>query len=201
MVPAPTAVALGARRVLTIPNLISFARLACLPVIVWMILGLHNREGSAWFLGALGATDWVDGYIARHTGQVSELGKVLDPTADRLLFILAGGAILVDGSVPWVIGLLVLAREVVVGGTLVLLTLLGMKRFDVKWVGKAGTLCLMFAFPLFLNAESTAGWAALSRVLAWMFTVPGLLLSYYAAFTYIPLMRHALHEGREARKR
>jgi len=201
VVPAPTAVARPARRVLTVPNAISIARLACLPVIVWMLLGLHNREGTAWFLGALGATDWVDGYIARHTGQVSELGKVLDPTADRLLFILAGGAILIDGSVPLPIGLLVLVREVLVGGTLVLLTLFGMKRFDVKWVGKAGTLCLMFAFPLFLNAESTAGWADLSRLLAWGFTIPGLVFSYYAAFTYIPLMRQALHEGREARQR
>src|SRR5262249_61812034 len=101
-------------------------------------------------LGVLGATDWVDGYIARRFGQVSELGKVLDPTADRLLFIVCVGGIIVDGSAPLVFSVLVVAREVVVGGSLVILTLMGMKRFDVSWSGKAGTFGLSLAFPPFL---------------------------------------------------
>ena len=77
-----------------------------------------DRASAAWLLGVLGATDWVDGYVARHLNQVSELGKVLDPIADRLLFIVCVGGILIDGSVPTWFGVAVLAREVVVGGTL-----------------------------------------------------------------------------------
>ena len=66
-------------------------------------------------LGALGATDWVDGYLARRLNQVSEFGKVFDPIADRILFIVAIVAIMIDGSMPIWFGVAVLAREVLVG--------------------------------------------------------------------------------------
>src|SRR4029450_2772640 len=89
-----------ARDVLTLPNLITLARLACLPVFLWLLFGQENRAGAAALLAILGITDWVDGYLARHLNQVSELGKILDPVADRLLFIVGAGGILIDGSVP-----------------------------------------------------------------------------------------------------
>jgi cardiolipin synthase (CMP-forming) len=125
---------------------------------------------------------------------------VLDPTADRLVFIICGGAILIDGSVPTWFGIAVLVREVVVGGALVLLTLFGMKRFDVKWVGKAGTFSLMFAMPAFLLAASDSPLAGFMHVAAWSFGLPGLVFSYYSAITYIPEARKALREGRQARQ-
>ncbi|MEY2402925.1 MAG: hypothetical protein QOD38_476, partial [Acidimicrobiaceae bacterium] len=99
-------------RVLTIPNAITVARLLCLPVFLWLLLHDENRAASAWFLGALGATDFVDGYVARHFHQTSNLGKVLDPVADRLLLFVGIGAILYDGTVPAWFAVAVLAREV-----------------------------------------------------------------------------------------
>ncbi|MGH9249856.1 MAG: CDP-alcohol phosphatidyltransferase family protein, partial [Acidimicrobiales bacterium] len=67
-----------ARGVLTLPNLITLARLACLPVFLWLLFGREDRVAAAALLAVLGITDWVDGYLARHLGQVSELGKILD---------------------------------------------------------------------------------------------------------------------------
>ena len=66
------------------PNLFTFLRLLCLPVFVWVLFGLPSRQAAAWMLGGLGATDWVDGYLARRLGQTSEFGKKFDPTVDRL---------------------------------------------------------------------------------------------------------------------
>ena len=201
MTPAPAATAVSPpSRVLTIPNAITCARLLCIPLFLWLLFGEDDRASAAWLLGLVGATDWVDGYAARHLHQVSELGKVLDPTADRLVFIICGGAILIDGSVPTWFGVAVLVREVVVGGTLALLTLFGMKRFDVKWVGKAGTFALMFSFPAFLLSASDSQFADAARWIAWGTGLPGLVLSYYAAATYVPEARRALREGRQGRE-
>ena len=106
-------------------------------------------------LGALGATDWVDGYLARRLGQVSEFGKVFDPTADRILFIVAIVAIMIDGSMPIWFGVAVLAREVLVGLMMVVATLVfKMERIDVTWLGKVATFLLMFAVPGFLMGNS-----------------------------------------------
>jgi cardiolipin synthase len=196
--PAPPLVT---SRVLTIPNVISIVRLCCLPLYLWLLFGRDSRVLAASLLAVLGATDWVDGYIARHFGQVSELGKVLDPTADRLLFLVGVGAMIVDHSVPLWFAWTVLAREVLVGGALVILTLFGMKRFDVTWFGKAGTFWLMFAFPMFLVSQGVHGTArTIWTMFAWITGIPGLLLSIYAAVTYIPLMRKNLSDGRRERQ-
>ncbi len=202
MTPAPVASTLPAPdRVLTIPNAISCARLLCIPLFLWLLFVQEERANAAWLLGFVGATDWVDGYAARHLHQVSELGKVLDPTADRLVFIVCGGAILIDGSVPTWFGVAVLVREVVVGATLAVLTLFfGMKRFDVKWVGKAGTFALMFSLPAFLLSASDSQLADAARLVAWGTGIPGLVLSYYAAVTYLPEARRALRDGRAERE-
>src|SRR6516165_1636112 len=136
-----------AERILTVPNVLSLVRLLCLPVFLWLLFSQHDRWSAAVLLRALGATDWVDGYIARHFNQVSTLGKVLDPTADRLLLLVGAVAMLIDGSVPVWIGAAALVREALVALVAVALALAGSRRMDVQWVGKAGTFGLMFAFP------------------------------------------------------
>jgi cardiolipin synthase len=191
----------GQDRLLTLPNAITIGRLSCLPLFLWLLFGKEDRVAAAALLGALGATDWVDGYIARRYHQVSELGKVLDPLADRLLFIVGVGALIVDGSVPLVFAWLVVAREVLFGGALVVLTFAGMQRFDVSWWGKAGTFGLMVAFPLFLLGASDAWANDFWQLCGWLVGVPALILSYYAAITYIPTIRRSLAAGRAARVR
>ena len=183
-------------RIITLPNLITLARLSCLPLFLWLLFGLEHRAAAAWLLAVLGITDWVDGYLARRMDQVSNVGKVLDPVADRLLFIVGAGGIVVDGSVPVWFAAIVLVREILVGGATLVLAALGARRIDVTWFGKAGTFLLMMAFPLFLASHSTLGWADTARVLAWLTGIPGLVLSLYAAALYVPLARRALAEGR-----
>ena len=194
--PAPTPAPADESRILTLPNLITLIRLSCLPLFLWLLFGAEDRAAAAWLLAALGATDWVDGYLARHMHQVSEVGKILDPVADRLLFFVGGGAILIDGAVPVWFAITVLVRELLVGGATLVLAALGARRIDVTWYGKAGTFFLMIAFPLFLGAESDVSWADTAEVLAWLTGIPGLVLSLYSAVLYVPLARRALAEGR-----
>lgn len=184
-------------RIVTIPNVLSLVRLACVPLFLWLLFGRENRAAAAYLLAALGATDWVDGYVARRFRQVSTLGKVLDPAADRILLGVGIVAIMVDGSVPAWIGWLVIVREVLVSVATIALAAAGARRIDVQWAGKAGTFALMFAFPLFLGSHAdNLGWQDLAEVLAWIFVIPGLVLSWYAAITYVPRARLALAEGR-----
>lgn len=183
-------------RILTVPNLISVVRLCCIPLFLWLLFGRDNRHAAAWLLAVLGCTDWIDGWIARRWSQVSTLGKVLDPTADRLLLAVGVVAILVDGSVPVVIGVLTIVREVGVGLAVLVLAALGARRIDVTWSGKAGTFGQMVAYPLFLVSHAGVNWSDIARVLAWIVIVPALVFSYRAAVGYVPLARRALREGR-----
>jgi len=189
----------NAQRIVTVPNVITLIRLLCLPVFLWLLFVQENRAAAAWLLGLLGATDFLDGYIARHFNQTSEVGKILDPVADRLLFFVAIGAILIDGSVPVWFAWAVLLREVLVAAATLVLAAKGARRIDVTWYGKAGTFGLMFAFPLFLGSHSTVSYAGLCGFLAWVAGIPGLILSWYSLLLYIPIARQALRAGRAAR--
>ncbi len=184
-------------RILTIPNVITVVRLCLLPVFLWLLFAQDDRANAAWLLAALGTTDFFDGYIARHFDQESDLGKVLDPVADRLLFFVGVGGILIDGSVPVWFAIAVLVREALVAGATLALAALGARRIDVTWYGKAGTFGLMVAFPLFLASESTLGWADQAETFAWGAGIPGLALSWFSAALYVPLARRALQESRE----
>jgi cardiolipin synthase len=190
-------------RIYTIPNLISLVRLLCVPVFLWLLWGPDRPIAAAVLLAVLGATDWVDGYIARHVaGQGSELGKVLDPTADRALLVAGAVALLVE-DLPvavHVIVWIVVIREVLIAVATVGLGIAGARRIDVVWAGKAGTLALMFALPLFLLADNTDGaWQVWWYICAWGFAISGLVLGYYAAVKYIPAAREALRDGRASR--
>ena len=185
--------------VFTIPNLVTLIRLLCIPVFLILLFVVENRVAAAILLGALGATDWVDGYLARRFDQVSEVGKIFDPTADRLLFLVAVFAMIIDGSVPVGFAAAVLAREIVVGATVLVLAALGARRIDVTWWGKTGTAGLMVTFPLFLLAVGDVANPGLWEAAAWIIGIPSLLISYYAALTYIPLAREALRAGRSER--
>lgn len=183
---------------LTVPNLVTALRLCCLPVFVWLLFGPQDRQAAAWLLGILGATDWVDGYLARRLDQTSEFGKVFDPTVDRLLFVVGIVSLIIDGSVPVWFAIAVLAREVVVGITMIVATaVFNMERFDVTWWGKTATFLLMFTFPGFLMAESNIAIADAFGVAAWIMGPPGLVLSWYTAVAYIPLVRDGIRRGRD----
>lgn len=191
--PAP---AQGEDRVLTVANAVTAVRLACIPVFCWLLFGAGRQTAAAILLGVLGATDWVDGQLARRLHQVSTVGKVLDPTADRLLVGTAVISVIVHGAVPLWFGLLTIAREVLVSGIALVLAALGARRIDVLWIGKAGTFALMVAYPGFLISHGTAGWQEPFHVVAWVAGGVGIVLAWIAAAAYVVPARRALAAGR-----
>jgi cardiolipin synthase len=189
-------------RIWTIPNAISIIRLLLVPVFLWMLWKPEPaRRGAAVLLAALGASDWVDGYIARHFDQGSELGKILDPMADRVLLVAAAAALLREdlGTAINIMIWVVLVRELLIAVATVALGVAGARRIDVVWAGKAGTLALMFALPMFLLADAAPSVRTVFNVLGWLFAIGGIGLGYYAAARYVPAARAALREGRAAR--
>jgi cardiolipin synthase (CMP-forming) len=186
--------------ILTIPNLITLVRLGCLPLFVWLVFGAKEQTAAAILLAVLGATDWVDGFVARRFHQVSVFGKVLDPLADRLLVGTAVIVIIVHGAVPIWFGVVTLSREALVGLMVLVLAGLGAARIDVLWVGKAGTFGLMVAYPSFLFGHGTASWQDPVRVFAWVAGAGGLTLAWVAAAAYVQPARAALAAGRAGRK-
>jgi len=186
-------------KILTIPNLITLVRLACLPIFVWLLLSRDNPLAAGAVLGALGATDWVDGWFARRFNQVSNLGKIFDPVVDRLLFFVSIVAIIIAGSAPLWFCLAVLVREVAIALATLVLAALGARRIDVTWIGKAATFGLMFAFPAFLWASTDWLLQPFFEIAAWVFGIPALAASWYAAALYVPLGLGALREGRQSR--
>ena len=187
-------------RVLTAPNLITLLRLLCLPIFLWLLFSVEDKAGAAWLLGALGSTDWVDGWVARRFGQQSSFGAVFDPTVDRGMFIVAVLAIVIDQSMPLWFAVAVLIREISVAAAMVIATAFGMQRFSVSIWGKRYTFLLMFAVPLMLLAADDGRGADLVSLVAWAFAIPGIILSYSTALAYIPEIRRNLRLGREARR-
>lgn len=186
---------------LTVPNAISIGRLLCAPLFLWLLFVAEERTAAFVLLAVLGATDWVDGWLARQLHQVSDLGKVLDPVADRILLLTAAIALTVDGVVPVWVGVVVLVREAIVSAATLALALAGAARIDVQWTGKAGTFALMFALPGFLLVDvlDPGTGRDLAEIATWIATAGGLILGYIATAKYIPVARDALRAGRRAR--
>jgi len=187
-------------RLLTVPNLITLVRLFCLPVFLWLLFGVEDKAGAAWLLGGLGATDWVDGWVARKFNQQSSFGAIFDPSVDRGLFIVAVLAIVIDNSMPMWLAVAILFREIAVALAMAIATSFGMQRFAVSIWGKRYTFLMMFAVPLMLLAADDGRGAQLVLVGAWVFAIPGLIMSYTTAFGYIPKIRQNLHSGRALRR-
>jgi cardiolipin synthase (CMP-forming) len=176
-------------RILTVPNAISVARLAGVPVFLWLVLG---PEADGWAVGLLiaaGASDWLDGVIARAWNQQSRLGQVLDPAADRLYIAATLTGLAVRDIIPWwLVGLLV-ARELVLGVALLVLRRHGYGPLQVSLVGKTATLCLLYAFPLVLLGAHAGTLALVARVAGWAFAIWGTALYWWAAVLYLEQTR------------
>jgi len=187
-------------RVVTIPNLLSFARLLGVPVFLWLILGPHADGWAIVLLMVSGLTDYLDGKIARATGQISRLGQLLDPLADRLYIAATLLGLAIRGIVPWWLVLVLLGRDVILGVALALLTRRGITGLPVHFLGKAATFNLLYAFPLLLIGDSASGtsWSLgdLARVLGWAFAIWGTALYWWAGLLYLEQARRILRSPR-----
>lgn len=170
-------------RLLTIPNVISFARLATVPVFVWLFVS--GRENAGVILYAIGAwTDFLDGYIARKTDSVTELGKLLDPLADRIFIAALVIALVVRETMPWWVALAVLGRDLLVLSLFPYLERRKIARIAVNRVGKTATAFLFAGLTMLAVSETTlAGSDALSGP-GLGFTLLGATLYWAAGYLY-----------------
>lgn len=179
-------------RVLTVPNLLSALRLLGVPLFLWLIL-VPEADGMAILvLVVAGFTDWLDGYLARRWQQISRVGQLLDPVADRLYILATLIGLLLRGIVPvWLVVLLV-SRDVLMSLVLVLLKRRGVTGLPVHFLGKAATFCLLYAFPLLLLGDGTGVVADTARVFGWAFAIWGTALYWWAAVLYLGQARRIL---------
>lgn len=172
-------------RVWTIPNILSFIRLAGVPLFVYLLLG---PEADGWAIAILmvaGFTDWADGKLARILNQSSQLGALLDPAADRLYILATLIAFVIRDVVPiWVVAV-ILGRDILVGLSLLSLRRHGYQALQVNYVGKAATFNLLYAFPLLLLAEGSSWVAEFVAPLAYSFTAWGGVLYLISGIVYI----------------
>jgi cardiolipin synthase len=189
----------------TWPNAITAVRLLLLPVFLWLLFSTNHRALAAWLLAALGATDWIDGYLARALHQVSNIGKVLDPVADRLLVIVGLLGVAAAAGVPWWFAIVTLVRELIVSILTLVLAALGATRINVLWWGKVSTFALMTSYPMFLLTTNPhhrvlSTWQHDFRDATWVIALMGLALAWIVLFGYIKPALAALRAGREGRR-
>lgn len=176
-------------RIVTVPNALSFLRLLGVPVLLYLVLGPHDDRIAFVLLMVSGATDYLDGYLARRLNQVSKIGTLLDPLADRLYIFATVLALAIRGITPvWLIVVLA-ARDVYLACLLPILKRHGYGPLPVSYLGKAATLNLLYAFPLLLLSSGHDGLATVARPLGWAFTIWGTVLYLLAAGLYTQQLR------------
>jgi cardiolipin synthase len=178
--------------VLTLPNALSFLRLAGVPVFLWLLLG---PEADWWALGVLalaGVTDWADGYLARRLDQRSSLGEILDPVADRLYILAVVVGFALRDVIPWWVALLLPARDLFLWGLVPFLRRRGYSALPVHFLGKAATFNLLYAFPLLLLGEADTVGGTMANVFGWAFAWWGIALYWWAGLLYAWQVRKLL---------
>lgn len=174
---------------LTVPNLLSLVRLLGVPYFFWLIVGPHSDGLALVVLFLSGATDWLDGYLARRLKQFSRLGELLDPLADRLYILAALAALFIRDLIPvWVVVAL-LGRDLVMTVLLARLKKRGITGLPVHFVGKAATMNLLYALPLILMGTFANDLGHAAHIIGWAFLIWGVAMYWYAAVLYITQVR------------
>jgi cardiolipin synthase len=172
-------------QILTIPNLVSFARLLGVPVFLWLFLGLHEDGWGVVVLVLGGFSDWVDGFLARRLKQVSRLGELIDPLADRLYIFATLVALTIRDVVPLWFAIALILREVMLAGALLVLRRHGYGPPPVHYLGKAATFILLGAFPCLLLSFAAPGTSGWSFPVGWGLAWWGLVLYWIAGAIYV----------------
>jgi cardiolipin synthase (CMP-forming) len=177
--------AVRGERLLTVPNALSLLRLAGVPLLLYLLIGLQADGWAIVVLAVGGLTDWADGKLARLLGQYSHVGAMLDPAVDRLYILAALVALGVREIVPWwAIGVLV-ARDLVLALTLPLLRRRGFGPYPVTYVGKGATFLLLYAFPLVLLGQTDTWAGPIALPLGLAFGIWGTALYLYSGLLYL----------------
>lgn len=175
----------GTDRILTVPNVLSFARLLAVPLFLYLLLGPHADRWALAILFLSAVTDWADGKLARILNQTSRLGALLDPMVDRLFIVATLVALVARQVVPWWIAALLIGRELVLAPTLAVYRRRGLPPPTVLYLGKGATFLLMCALPLLLLSTAFPSTAPVADPLGWAALLWGAALYLWTGALYL----------------
>lgn len=183
-------------RVWTIPNVLSLLRLLGVPLFLWLVLGPKADLIAVIVLIISGATDWLDGKLARALHQVSRVGQMLDPVADRLYILATLLGMALREVIPWWLVAILVGRDLLMVALVPFLRTRGFTSLPVHFLGKAATFCLLYAFPLvLLGSDATRDRSTLegiARVAGWAFAIWGTALYWWAGLLYVEQTRRLM---------
>ncbi|MGA7203630.1 MAG: CDP-alcohol phosphatidyltransferase family protein [Specibacter sp.] len=167
--------------IVTVPNVITVVRFLGTPLFVWLVLARHEYGWGVFVLAMMGCTDWIDGFVARKLNQTSQLGRIMDPLADRVALVAVIITMVIAGILPlWLLLLLLIPDVVLLSFTIFLFH--GDADLKVTMVGKTRTAALMIGTPMLLLAKALD--SDFTTVLAWVFLGVGMVLHVFAFFHY-----------------
>ena len=185
-------------RVLTIPNALSAARLVGVPIFLWLVLNEYDAA-AVLVLMVSGFTDWLDGKIARRWNQMSRLGQLLDPAADRLYILATLVGLTVRDVVPLWLTVALVGRDVLLSFTLPILRRHGYGPLPVHFLGKAATFNLLAGFPLLLLGEGDSLVSQVAHAFGWAFAIWGTALYWWAGVLYVVQVTQVVGQDRSGR--
>ena len=171
-------------RILTVPNVLSVIRLAMVPV--FLVLILRGQDGFALLVLVISSiTDYLDGLIARTFKQISRLGQLLDPAADRLFIFAALIGLAARGVIPWWLFLVIVGRDAMLVVLGLVLANHGWGPLPVHHLGKLATLCLFYALPILMLGQAFPGAAFITTPVGWAFALWGAFIYWWAGVIYL----------------
>jgi cardiolipin synthase (CMP-forming) len=183
-------------RVLTIPNALSAARLVGVPFFLWLVLNEHDAAAVI-VLMVSGFTDWLDGKIARRWNQMTRVGQLLDPAADRLYILATLVGLTVRDVVPLWLTIALVGRDVLLSLTLPVLRRHGYGPLPVHFLGKAATFNLLAGFPLLLLGEGDSLVSEVAHAFGWAFAIWGTALYWWAGVLYVVQVTQVVGQDRQ----
>jgi cardiolipin synthase (CMP-forming) len=170
-------------RILTLPNVLSLLRILLVPV--FLLLLIEGQDGAALLVLVISSgTDFLDGFLARRLHQISRLGQLLDPAADRLYIFAALIGLAVRELVPWWIMVIVLGRDIFMLLLGIVLANFGFGPLPVHQLGKVATFCLFYALPMIMLGAAFPAFAWWSQPIGWAFALWGAFLYWWAGIIY-----------------
>lgn len=182
-------------RIFTIPNLLSLIRLALVPVFLVLVIEGHDRLALATLI-VCSATDYLDGVLARRLNQVTRLGQLLDPAADRLFIFATVIGLALRGVVPWWLMAIIVGRDVALLVLGIVMANFGFGPLPVHHLGKVATFCLFYALPILMVGQAFPATAWVTTPIGWAFALWGAFLYWWAGVIYLGESVRAIQNSR-----
>nr|WP_082510002.1 CDP-alcohol phosphatidyltransferase family protein [Leifsonia sp. Leaf325] len=170
-------------RIWTVPNVLSMLRLVLVPFFLgYLIVG--DYIAALVILVVSSFTDFLDGFIARRFNQISRLGQLLDPAADRLYLFASILGLAAGGLVPWWLVVVIVGRDVFLAVLGIVLANHGFGPLPVHQLGKVATFALFLGLPVLMLGAAFPVTAAVALPIGWAITLWGVFLYWWAGIIY-----------------